>query len=96
MTMTLVQPLVVICFYKERNTFTYHIRSIRNSGARLWNTLLVPIRDSESASVLSGVSAVDSLPCTWPLRWGPELWFPVRNAEILAVNYQCHIYKNLN
>ena len=40
-------------FLQRKNTFSYGIRSIqyRYSGARLWNTLPAPIRDSQSVSV---------------------------------------------
>ena len=33
-------------FLQRKNTFIYGIRSIQYSGARLWNTLPAPIRDS--------------------------------------------------
>ena len=38
-------------FLQRKNTFIYGIRSIQYSGARLWNTLPAPIRDSQSVSV---------------------------------------------
>ena len=38
-------------FLQRKNTFIYGIRSIQYSGSRLWNTLPVPIRDSQSVSV---------------------------------------------
>ena len=49
--MTLIQPLAVVCLKTNKDTFIYGIRSIQYSGARLWNTLPVPIKDSQSASV---------------------------------------------
>ena len=37
--------------FAKKNTFIYGVRSIQYPGARLWNTLPAPIRDSQSLSV---------------------------------------------
>ena len=57
--MTLMQNSHGDLLLQRKNTFIYGIRSIQYSGARLWNTLPAPIRDSQSTSVFrSQVKAV--------------------------------------
>ena len=38
-------------FLERKNTFQYGIRSIEFTGARLWNMLPVPLRESSSAAI---------------------------------------------